>query len=154
MKKINKKGFSLVELLAVIAILGILSGVAIIAYNRYTSRARNDSYKELAESAINGAQQYFMDHPRSEKVFLSDLLKGQYINNINDPSNKKCYGKVERGSTAGASPDPGATPSPTPEISSLQSSTITAFICCPNHNYQYDNDKKTQYDLTNEELCN
>lgn len=139
MRRKNVKGFSLVELLAVIAILGILSGLGIIAYNRYTQRARKDSYKELAESSINGAKQYFMDHPRETSVSLEKLLAGQYVNNINDPSNNPCNGEVVKISDA--------TPSPTPETSSLQSTELIVNISCTNYNCEY----ATKKDLISEE---
>ena len=43
MKKLNNRGFSMVELLASIAILGILSGIGIQAFQRYQTKSRKQA---------------------------------------------------------------------------------------------------------------
>jgi type IV pilus assembly protein PilA len=51
MKNIVKKGFSLIELLVVVAIVGILAGIAIVGYNSYVESAK-DSVNEANASTL------------------------------------------------------------------------------------------------------
>ena len=50
-----RKGFSLIELLIVIAIIGVLAAVAIPAYQAYLNNAR----KNMAEGSINQIKKAF-----------------------------------------------------------------------------------------------
>ena len=56
MKKINSKGFTLVELLAVIVIMGILMMVAIPSVTRTIENSRKDTYVDIAKSYANAAR--------------------------------------------------------------------------------------------------
>ena len=47
MKKINNKGFSLIELLAVVLILGILMAISIAAYSSIIDGSRKDTYLDI-----------------------------------------------------------------------------------------------------------
>ena len=80
MKKVNNnKGFTMVELLAVITVLGILSTVAIVAVSRYIYQARDDSYDSMLSAAYEATQTYVM-----EKGLDNKLLSGAVLSvNIN-----------------------------------------------------------------------
>lgn len=54
MKKTLQKGFSLVELLVVVAIIGVLAGVGVVGYQSYTDSAK----KSVAEANYNSVKRF------------------------------------------------------------------------------------------------
>ena len=52
----NKKGFTLVELLAVIVILALITGIAVISIGNVLSDARESAMWESAQGAIDGVR--------------------------------------------------------------------------------------------------
>ncbi len=61
--KRNKKGFTLIELMIVIAIIGILAAIAIPQFTAYKKRGYNASAKSDLKNIYTAAQAYFGDHP-------------------------------------------------------------------------------------------
>lgn len=94
--KLNRNGFSIVELLGVIVVLGILLTVSVSAYTRYRKKAMNEAYEVMSKSASNAAEEYFMDYPGETKVSIKDLVDGDYLDTAQDPRKKEeqCTGDV------------------------------------------------------------
>lgn len=68
MKRLNlqkikdQKGFTIVELLIVIVIIGVLASIVVVAYNGITSRAKDSSDKTVASQIAKVAQAYQADN--------------------------------------------------------------------------------------------
>lgn len=58
----QKRGFSLIELMVVLAIIAILAAIAIPAYGRYAFRARRPDGQELLLRIANAQEQYYATH--------------------------------------------------------------------------------------------
>lgn len=57
MKKINNRGFTLVELLAVILIMGILMLIAVPSISRVVENSRKDIFVDIVKSYTNSVRQ-------------------------------------------------------------------------------------------------
>ena len=84
MKRINKKGFTLVELLAVIVIMGILMMVAIPSISRVIENSRKDTFVDIAKSYANAAKTLWTaDTLTCEGTVASAVDDGDYYILIN-----------------------------------------------------------------------
>ena len=96
----NNKGFSLPELLAVVAILGIISGIAVIAVTKHTADSKKQAYEAMETSIYNAAENYILEN--SDKldelnesgtitIDVDDLISNNYLEDLDDPnSNETC----------------------------------------------------------------
>lgn len=140
--KIGNKGFSLVEILAVIVIIGILSSIGVVAYSRYKEKAINDNMDALVRSTISAFDEYLMDHKNETSVFTSRLISENYLSNDTDPYNKNgtCTIRIERINVDDTTP-----------AGSLDSNDYRLYTCCSNRTRNYTYTYVNDQNLTNSE---
>lgn len=140
--KLDKKGFTIVEILAVVFILGVISSIAIIGVTRYKYDAINNDYEALAKSAFNAMEEYVMANQYETKANLKKLEKENYLSNRKDPASKNidCDGAVvveqkER------------------ENNKIDEDIYIVYLCCPNHKKIYTYPTGTKENLVDESYC-
>ncbi len=67
----NEKGLTLVELLAVIVILGIIAAIAVPAIGNIITNSKYNAAKADALNVLNAAQMYYLDNPEGETIATS-----------------------------------------------------------------------------------
>ncbi|HEZ3155676.1 TPA: pilin [Neisseria meningitidis] len=84
-----QKGFTLIELMIVIAIVGILAAVALPAYQDYTARAQVSEAILLAEGQKSAVTEYYLNHgiwpgDNSSAGVASTAtdIKGKYVQSV------------------------------------------------------------------------
>ncbi|HEZ0518672.1 TPA: pilin [Neisseria meningitidis] len=84
-----QKGFTLIELMIVIAIVGILAAVALPAYQDYTARAQVSEAILLAEGQKSAVTEYYLNHGKwpgdntsAGVASTPSDIKGKYVKEV------------------------------------------------------------------------
>ncbi|MCI7702284.1 MAG: prepilin-type N-terminal cleavage/methylation domain-containing protein, partial [Tenericutes bacterium] len=96
--KRNNRGFTLIEILAAVTILAIISGIAVISVNRYTISTKKKLYQNMERSVCDAAKNYVITESLEDEVKDSlekgityeakDLMRSKYLEDLVDPNNK------------------------------------------------------------------
>lgn len=102
-RKINKKGFTLTEILAVIAILGVILAIAVPSYNSLSKKFEKEYYEKLEGSILAAAKSYYKENAESRPaellysnvVTFSELIDNKNIDDIKGyKSNSDLKGRI------------------------------------------------------------
>ena len=94
----NNKGFSLVELLAAIVIMGILTGIGVVSVTYLINKTEKEYYKAQESEIIMAAKSYTQDNRgflpkrvgQKNQIYLKTLQSKKYIGEVLDRNKKKC----------------------------------------------------------------
>ena len=94
----NNKGFSLVELLAAIVIMGILTGIGVVSVTYLINKTEKEYYKAQESEIIMAAKSYTQDNRsflpkrvgQKNQVYLKTLQDKKYIGEVIDRNKKIC----------------------------------------------------------------
>jgi len=75
--KNNKRGFTLIELMIVIAIIGVLAAIAIPQFSNYRTKSYNSAARADLRNAITVQEAYFIDK-KTFSAAVADLAGASY----------------------------------------------------------------------------
>ena len=97
----NKKGFTLAELLVTFVIISLISGIGVIAYKSFFDVGESNYYKSLESNILLSANDYFQDNrdmlpvaDNYKEVLLSELVEKKYIEKVASSDGGECTGTV------------------------------------------------------------
>jgi type IV pilus assembly protein PilA len=101
--RLNNKGFSLIEILAVIIIIGVIATIAAPSIQEFVGSGKltsfiayEDSMEDAATNAVldcianNSSRCDIPEKGNTSKIFLNTLIEDGFIDNIKDPSGGNC----------------------------------------------------------------
>ena len=79
MKKQNKKGFTLVEIMIVVVIIGLLAAMAVPAFQKVRKTSQDKAITNNLRQLASGASQYFIESGLPTGTYADIVGAGKYV---------------------------------------------------------------------------
>ena len=70
----NRKGYTLIELIVVIALVSIIGTFGVVGLSKVIANSKNERYVEMIESLKSASNTYIAIYPEKEKKLYSDAV--------------------------------------------------------------------------------
>ena len=136
--KLNRKGFSLIEMLAVVVILGLLLAFMIPNVAQLIEKNKNDSYDKLKDNIVIAAKNYVSDNRYKIEIDgkCIDKTDKKNVNKINGNIMTESKMYISSLTAAGYLTDPIINPKTNKEID-LSSSYVEVKYNCKTKDYEF-----------------
>ena len=102
-RKINKKGFTLIEIIGVVILIGLVALVSVPLVSKMLNRNRLDYYENLEDSVRLAARDFFVDNAnyrpngilKSQIVTATTLIWQNNIEEIMDYKGHTCVNEAD-----------------------------------------------------------
>ena len=89
LKNKKREGFTLVEMVIVVTILGILSGIGFMKFGNIQETSRKNADYVAAANLATAANLYLLENPNNDgSISMDDLKNNEYISNIPKPQSE------------------------------------------------------------------
>lgn len=89
----NNKGFTLIEILAAVTILAIISTISVVAVTRYVEKTKVKSYETMVQSVCDAANNYIINEGLESEV--ADAGTSGVTYGSTDLMRDKIFGKLD-----------------------------------------------------------
>jgi type IV pilus assembly protein PilA len=102
MNQKSKKGFTLVEIMIVVVIIGLLAAMAIPAFQKVRTTSQEKTIVNNLRQLASGADQYFLEYGVTEVTSSQLTGTNSYVKSFSLVTNETYTSPIQQGATLGA----------------------------------------------------
>ncbi|MGJ3243110.1 MAG: prepilin-type N-terminal cleavage/methylation domain-containing protein [Opitutales bacterium] len=105
----NKKGFTLVEIMIVVVIIGLLAAMAIPAFNKVRTTSQEKTITNNLRQLASAADQYFLEYGVTTVTSTELVGLSKYVKSISQAANETYDTTITQGTAISATGAPSGT---------------------------------------------